>query len=90
MLHVVSATLDASPPPADQLRGQLAALESFLSVSVIEHQHPEVVSPSPDVAWERLEALPYYVQPRRHLERIEDLRRQGLNPYGDPLTGDAE
>lgn len=90
MRYLVSAVLNADPQPQAGLpRDQLIALETFLSVSIIENEVLEVTTPSPEAAWDRLEAMPYYVQSRYHWEKVEELRLQGLDPYGNPLTGDV-
>lgn len=79
MHYIVSAVLNADPQPQAGLpRDQLAALESFLSASIIENEAPGGTATSPEAAWDRLEAMPYYLQSRHHREKLEELRIQAL------------
>lgn len=85
MQYILSAVLETGPS-SDRAREQLAALENFLAVSLTENGGKAAAAPSARTVWDRIEAMPHYLQPSRHLEQIENLRRRGLDPYGNPLN----
>lgn len=81
--YIVGSALKGGPA-ADDAHQQLAAVKSFLTSLDAESKGLPML-PTSSQAWDRIEAMPYYLPAPEHLQRLDDLRRQGLDPYGHPL-----
>lgn len=81
--YIVGSVLNGGPS-AEAARQQLAAVKSFFTSLDAESKGISML-PTSSEAWDRIDALPYYLPAPAHLQRLDDLNRRGLDPYGEPL-----
>lgn len=91
-MHWITAVVsDVNSPDRAAALDQLTNVLGYLSARLMESSYGEGSTlPTSAQAWARLDAQPYFLAGSRHEAHLKDLRRKGLDPYGQPLPTEPE